>query len=262
MQKNSWLDPEEVDTGPYPVGALHVTLRRNEKEIPPHEHVTGQLIFALDGAVTCEVPGSLWMVPPGCAVWVPAGARHSCRSTTNAKVCFLFVKAGAAALADGCRSIQISPMVREMILHLADHPCHEPGDAHALRLMRVLLSELERMPQTSFQLPVPAHPQLRQIVDALIRDPAQRRTLAQWAGSLAMSERTLARLVIRETGMSFGRWRRQLHLLVALRQLAGGAQVQQISDMLGYGSATAFITMFKKASGMTPNAYFRGAEPA
>ena len=32
-----------------------------------------------------------------------------------------------------------------------------------------------------------------------------------------MSERSLARLVQKETGLSFGRWRQQLHLLVALR---------------------------------------------
>lgn len=71
-----------------------------------------------------------------------------------------------------------------------------------------------------------------------------------------MSERSLARLVATETGLSFGRWRQQLHLIVALRELASGATVQNVSDKLGYESVTAFITMFKKALGSTPGKYF------
>jgi AraC-like DNA-binding protein len=70
-----------------------------------------------------------------------------------------------------------------------------------------------------------------------------------------MSERSLARLVMTETGLSFGRWRQQFHLLTALRELAGGASVQLVSERLGYESVTAFITMFKKAMGQTPGRY-------
>ena len=53
-----------------------------------------------------------------------------------------------------------------------------------------------------------------------------------------------------------GQWRRQLHLVIALRKLATGATVQRVSSDLGYESATAFIVMFKKALGTTPTRYF------
>lgn len=53
-----------------------------------------------------------------------------------------------------------------------------------------------------------------------------------------------------------GRWRQQLHLIVALRQLAAGTSVQQVAGNLGYDSVTAFITMFKKALGHSPTQYF------
>jgi AraC-like DNA-binding protein len=71
-----------------------------------------------------------------------------------------------------------------------------------------------------------------------------------------MSERSLARLVRDETGLTFGRWRQQLHLMVALHQLAAGQTVQRVADMLGYDSVTAFITMFRKALGKPPAKYF------
>ena len=61
--------------------------------------------------------------------------------------------------------------------------------------------------------------------------------------------------MVRETGLSFGRWRQQLHLIVALRELSAGASVQRISGDLGYESVTAFITMFKKALGKPPARY-------
>ena len=71
----------------------------------------------------------------------------------------------------------------------------------------------------------------------------------------ALSESSLARLVVKETGLSFGRWRQQLHLIVAIRELASGASVQQVSGDLGYESVTAFITMFKKVLGKPPAKY-------
>ena len=69
------------------------------------------------------------------------------------------------------------------------------------------------------------------------------------------SSGSLARLVLSETGLTFGRWRQQLHLIVALRELSAGASVQQVSTTLGYESVTAFITMFKKALGKPPAKY-------
>lgn len=61
----------------------------------------------------------------------------------------------------------------------------------------------------------------------------------------------MTRLMVQEAGLSFGRWRRQLHLVIALRELAGGATVQGVAGDLGYESTTAFIVMFKKVLGTT-----------
>ena len=80
--------------------------------------------------------------------------------------------------------------------------------------------------------------------------------LQQWAARLATIERSLGRVVQSATGMSFGRWRQQLHLMIALNHLAEGQSVQRVSGTLGYDSVSAFITMFKKAFGKSPTQYF------
>jgi AraC-like DNA-binding protein/quercetin dioxygenase-like cupin family protein len=242
-----------------PVVAVEITMAENVEEIPPHRHPSGQLILALHGAVTCELPKALWMVPPNCAVWIPGNVEHRCLATVNARICFLLIKAEVAGrFARECCTLAITPMVREMILHLAANS-DRPADDHLSRTIEVLLGELERAPATTFQLPLPTHPKLRPITDALTADPSERSTLTQWSRRLAMNERTLSRLIIKETGTTFGRWRQQLHLLVALRLLASGHSVQHVSGSLGYASVTAFITMFKKALGVTPSQYFDDA---
>lgn len=70
-----------------------------------------------------------------------------------------------------------------------------------------------------------------------------------------MSERSLLRLISRETGMSFGRWRQQLGVMLAIKWLAGGASIQQVAADLGYESVPSFVTMFRKAIGTSPGRY-------
>jgi AraC-like DNA-binding protein len=96
---------------------------------------------------------------------------------------------------------------------------------------------------------------LRKIVTAIMDDPAERGTMQTWARRVGMSERTLARLLTQQTGMSFGRWRQQLHLMRAVKWLGTGASVQQVADGLGYESAGGFVTMFRKALGTPPGRY-------
>ena len=79
------------------------------------------------------------------------------------------------------------------------------------------------------------------IASRLAEDPSDRSTLAVWANRVALSESSLARLVVKETGSTFGRWRQQLHLIVANRELASGASVQQVSaDLAGDPSRELF----------------------
>jgi AraC-like DNA-binding protein len=250
------LRGRDPDTDARPAAALHLALHERDMEQPVHFHRKGQLVLALHGGVTCEVPKALWMVPPHHAMWIPGGVPHSNRVTSNAEIYFLFIEPGAADMPAHCCTLAISPLVRELVRHLAAQRPDYPGDGPAARLVAVLLEQLAAAPIEQLHLPVSGHPKLRRIADALAQDPSDRRTLAEWADRLALSERTLARLVLRETGLSFGRWRQQLHLIVALRQLSEGASVQHVAGSLGYESVTAFITMFRKALGEPPARYF------
>lgn len=247
-----WLDLD-VDDVRAPVIAVRVDVTETKAEVADHRHRKGQLVFALGGGVTCRVPSGLWMVPPHSAVWVPGGMEHSNIATANARIFFVYIEPAAADLPERCCTLSISPLLRELIVELSDRG--QDDDARGELLTKVLLTELPRMPAQQLHLPISSEPRLRRIAAALAEDPADRSTLATWADRVALSESSLARLVVKETGLTFGRWRQQLHLIVAIRELASGASVQRVSADLGYESVTAFITMFKKALGKPPAKY-------
>lgn len=256
--KKTVSSPQDFDSDVFAQAAVALQLASvsNDSEIEPHDHRKGQLILSVHGAVSCEVPNALWLVPPQHAVWIPGGTPHSCRVTQNAHTCFLFIEPSAASMPEGCCTVAITPLVRELILHLSEQEPSYPSESKTARLVDVLLEQLSDAPIKELHLPISDHPKIRRIADTLFADPSDRTTLRQWAEQLAMSERSLARLVKSDTGLSFGRWRQQLHLMIALSKLAEGQSVQNVAGILGYDSVNAFITMFKKSLGKSPTQYF------
>lgn len=242
------------------VAGWRLDVGQQKSEVPLHTHRLGQLVFALRGGVTCEAPHAIWMVPPHRAIWIPSQTPHSVRATANASLCYLFVQPGAVRLPVDCCTLAISALVRELVLDMSTQPWDYASDSAVGRKALVLLDELAGLQVEGVHVPTSQDARVRRIAAMLADDPADRRTLAEWGRLVAMSERSLARLVQLETGLSFGRWRQQLHLLVAMRQLSAGDSVQQVAGQLGYDSVTAFITMFKKAVGESPGRYFAGKE--
>lgn len=232
--------------------SVRVDVLETGAEVDAHKHRKGQLVFALAGGVTCRLSSGLWMVPTHCAVWIPGGMEHSNIATANAKLFFVYIEPGAAELPARCCTVSISPLLRELIVELSERPATDDVDE---LLAKLLLAELPRRPVQQLYLPISSEPRLKQIADALVANPADRTMLGAWARRVALSESSFSRLVIKETGLSFGRWRQQLHLIVAIRELSKGTTVQQVSAELGYESVAAFITMFKKALGKPPAKY-------
>lgn len=74
-----------------------------------------------------------------------------------------------------------------------------------------------------------------------------------------MSERTLARLVLKETGLSFGAWRLRIAMLTATQKLLAGERAEEVAAYLGYAAPSAFSSAFRRVFGTSPST-FRNAE--
>ncbi len=251
---SDWIDPDEV---PRPVVAFGAAMAEVGKiELDLHRHMKGQVLLVQQGALSCEVEGGLWIVPPRSAVWIPGGALHAIKASGMLEGFGAFVDpAVSRGLPEVCCAVSVTPLLRELLIRAAHLPAlYEEGGANS-RLMAVLLDELAAAQVEDLHLPMPTDMRLRKIVDLMMAAPADRRTLDVWAKRAGLSERTLARAISRETGMSFGRWRQRLGVMLAVKWLAAGASIQQVAADLGYESVPSFVTMFRKALGTSPGRY-------
>ncbi|MEA1674729.1 helix-turn-helix transcriptional regulator [Nitrospirillum sp. BR 11163] len=246
----------EPETLPRAVAGFGGTMVTAGLEMPLHVHRKAQLVLTLRGIVRCEAEQSVWIVPPRCAVWIPGEVPHSVTVAGNVEVYCLFVEPDAApGLPGRCCALSVSPLLERLILHASQMPALYDTDGPDGRIATVLLDQLSLAPIEKLHFPMPADAKLRKIAAALMTDPSDRATIEDWGRRMAAAPRTLTRILKRETGMSFGRWRQQLHILIALQRLDQGVSVQNVALDLGYEGASAFVTMFRKALGKPPARY-------
>ena len=246
----------DIDDIPRPVVALSATSVTKGWEQARHQHHKAQLIYSVRGILNCEIEDGVWIVPPQCAVWIPGNLPHSSRGTGETECYCLFVEPDATPdLPKTCCTIAVSPLLRELLLKVAGFPkLYELGSREE-RLIATLLDELAAAPVENLHLPMPRDPRLRQLAEMLLASPSDKTLKGDWATRIGMSERNMSRLLLNEIGMSFGRWRRQLHVILALQRLSKGESVQPVAMELGYENASGFVTMFRKAVGKPPARY-------
>ena len=224
----------------------------------PHAHPRGQLIFASSGAMRVICGRDIWVVPPSQAVWVPPDQEHEVYFPGEVALCNLFVDPSATAgLPERCTVLKVTPLLRELILKAVQvGEGYGPGSA-GWRLMQVILDELRQAESTPLHLPMARDPRVMRVIDALLLDPGDGRDLEAWGRVAGASGRTLARLFVLETGLTFGLWRKRLLLQEAIDRLGRGAQVTRVAYDLGYQSLSAFIGMFRSQLGASPRQYAR-----
>ncbi|MGE3302702.1 MAG: helix-turn-helix domain-containing protein [Hyphomonadaceae bacterium] len=224
-----------------------------------HMHAPAQLLLPISGAILCEAEGAAWVVPAGVAFWIPPGAEHGSKTLAKAQVCSVYLDPREMAdPPEACCILTVSNLLRELVIALAESPPQERRSAFGKRLVDAMLDQLSVAPREHLRLPMPADSRLRRIAHALRDDPSDRTGVADWARRIGVSERTLARLMLRETAMGFVQWRRTLHVLMAISRLASGESVQVVAEQLGYETTSAFSTMFRKVVGKPPTQYLAG----
>ncbi len=257
---NSPLEPIaiiDVDNVTRPVVAYAPPITTQEWESTHHCHHKAQLLYSLRGTIHCQIQDGVWIVPPQCAVWIPSNLPHAARGSGETECYCLFIDPDVVPnLPKQCCTLEVSPLLRELIFKAVSFPMDYPQEGPEARLMATFIDELATANIENLRLPMPSDPRLQHLTDLMLADPTTKKSIAEWATQIGMSERNMTRLLQKEVGMSFGRWRRQLHVILALQWLSKGENVQTIALDLGYENASGFITMFRKAVGKPPARYF------
>ena len=256
-QKLSPLTDAEFDALPQPVISYGAELKDGEV-LPFHRHRRAQLVYASAGVITVTTRSAAYVVPPQRAVWMPAGIEHRINAHRTVAMHSLYVEAEAARRApqNPC-VLQVSPLLRELIISMVAQGNDYQHDSPQARLMQVILDQIPAQPVTSLALSMPRDPRLLRIARGLIDNPADSRSLQAWAQIVGASKRTLNRRFSAETSMSFRDWRQQCRLLRGLELLSAGDSVTRVALELGYEHSSAFIAMFKRCLGTTPLRYLQ-----
>lgn len=226
--------------------------------IAAHKHVRAQFLYATHGVMVIETRRGRWVVPPTRGVWLQAHAEHTVRMRGPVSMRTLFVDPDAApGLPSGNCVLNVSPLLRELVLEASRIPLDYRIDSRDGRLMRLLLDELQTLPVLPFHLPWPEDKRLSQVCRQLARQPDDPTTAKQWAEFLAMSTKTFHRQFRHHTGITFGQWRQLARLLLSLESLAEGTPIVQVALEHGYSSQSAYTVMFKRHFGITPSAFYR-----
>ncbi|MCY1343403.1 HTH-type transcriptional regulator NimR [compost metagenome] len=224
--------------------------------IEPHEHEWGQLLYAMSGVMWVETPAEALLVPPLRAVWLPPGVPHAVRVVSELEMRNIYLQPDQPPrLAATTQVLEVSPLLRELVLALVDQQARPEPDYYAA-LSRLTLLELQRAQRSSLRVPLPdgADRRLLALCQAVMAAPSQAIAFEQHAAAVGASVRTLARLFQNSLGMGFAEWRRQVQLATAVAGLIQGTPVGRIAAELGY-RANSFSDMFRRELGVAPSAY-------
>jgi AraC-like DNA-binding protein len=225
-------------------------------EIDWHSHPRFQLVYAARGVLVVDTRDATWIVPPQRAVWVPPATEHRLTAKGLVQLRSLYVRTDAAARMPGtCVVLEVTPLLRELILRATELPLEYEVRGPAGRLIRLLLDELAGLARLPYRLPMPKAPPLAAICRHLLDTPGEPVTLGEIARKEHLSARTLARYFRKQTGMSFAGWRRRARLLRALAWIAEGRPILEVAMELGYDSPSAFSAMFRRELGAPPSRF-------
>jgi AraC-like DNA-binding protein len=222
----------------------------------PHSHPRGQLLYATCGLMRAATDKGVWLLPPQKGLWIPAGIVHDQRMLSPTSIRTIYVQPEIAGrLGDACKTIEISLLLKELILALIAEPVEYPQDARNNHIVELILLELVRARTMPLEIPWPKDRRILAICEAIIKMPETPKTIDYWSERVGASPRTLIRLFIKETGQTFRHWVQQVRLAEGLMRLERGDAIGAVANDLGYASPSAFGAMFRRSVGQSPKEY-------
>ncbi len=211
---------------------------------PLHCHESSQLSYSAFGIISVITPTSSFTLPPYRAIWIPAGMMHEVHCRAQVSTFTLYIDPVFDRQPQQCRVFEVSELVRALIFEVGNFPLGYDVEGREGRIARLLLEEIERMPDTPSEIAMPADRRLLRVRD-----------IDDWARVAGMGRRTFTRLFKEQTGAGLATWRQQVRLMAAFSRLALGQPITTVAFDVGYESASAFTAMFHRVFGAPPSVY-------
>jgi AraC-like DNA-binding protein len=226
-------------------------------DTPWHSHDMHQLQYAFDGSIVVEDERASYLCLRTRAVWIPAGVVHSTSLHRVRSGSVFFTPEMIPDAGDSVRIIQVSPLMREMVVGAMRWPLTEPQDATGQVYFAALASLCAEWikAEAPLRLPTTREPRLQAAMThtrANLRDG----DLASACEAAGLSERTLRRRFRSAFGMSWDEYRRRARLLAAAALLSDArTPIGHVAAEVGFESQSAFARAFKDLTGKSPREF-------
>lgn len=243
----------KVDVDPI-YDSIDILTTAEGKRWTAHSHDLHELLSAITRTVTVVTPGAVYIAPRGTSIWIPAGVVHEVTAAPgNSMRCTWFEPDAGTGLNPEVVVTRVPALLDDVLAALAQY--EDP--VRRARAEAFALDLLGDATDAESGLPSPVTPWLRAVTEALVADPADRRTVDAWALEARVSVRTFTRRFAAETGMSFSTWRSELRIRLAMSMLVTGADVGRTARSVGFDSLAAFSAAFRRQTGVSPRAFAR-----
>ncbi len=261
----AWPDHVDLnDTAPYAFSVVFSSTTGAPGRRSLHTHPTGVICLRLSGGrCGMELTSGFVTIPSHCAAWVPPHCPHNLVQMADATSVSLHIAPEVASrMPSEPMRCFLNPMTFEMMKHFAAVYGTTEKGIHAKRLARIIIEEVLAAPRIPRGFaPVPRDERLMRIFRALDVPGFRRLTADRIAETVGVSARTLSRLTLQETGLSFGQWVLHTVMLYALEDLGRGETVEAVAGLAGFETASAFIRAFARLFGVTPGEYVKRQRP-
>lgn len=169
----------ERETDPFVVIA-GFRIPRVPTEWAPYSHAAHEFVRVRGGTLTSRVADRVFTVSEGYGLWMPAGVVHGGRATAGAEFYDAFFAPDRTPFAFGePKAIAMTPLLESLLTHPARTNLDAAARARAESVVFDVLQPAERR----FALQSPGDARIDAIAEALLDDPADPRSLEEWARS-------------------------------------------------------------------------------
>lgn len=228
-----------------------------DMDTPWHSHDMHQLQYAFDGSIEVEDRTASYLCLRTRAIWIPAGVVHRTSLHRVRSGSVLFSPDMVPDAGERVRIIQVSPLMREMVVGAMRWPLDRRQDEVSQAYFAALASLCAEWirEEAPLHLPTTREPQL-QAAMAYTRAHLKDGDVAAVCEAAGLSERTLRRRFRSAFGMSWDEYRRRARLLAAATLLSEAQMpIGHVAAEVGFESQSAFARAFKDLTGKSPREF-------
>lgn len=244
-------------------GVSTLTLDLNDGiDIDVHHHQQAQVLLTTQGVLMVTTQSGCWIVPSNYALWIPAEVQHRTRTLGAVSIKSVYLGERTISLGSDCVVLEITPLTKALMITASQIDGNKLPDRRNELVFSLLLEELSRAKIGSVFLPLPNKGPLHDLCHRLVTARTLDWGLAECATHLDVNVKTIQRWFASELGITYGKWRTQARLLVALEELALGRSILNVALDAGYSNPSAFSAMFRREFGIAPTAFQRSQRKA